>query len=331
MVLNMDSEFPQGSEDNILIVKGRFKSVSMNLYGLFLIIFNNAKQLDTYHVIVSSYSDMYEYEPHISWEKYEEYIVDRKWKGNYNNSMTVSLMEALKKLTEDNKTAKLLFDHTYNYDYDQMDIILYDLINRIIHDKNLVMETIIQEVSSSEFRKVKDDRSKPQETQEDEKPADNEPQNVILQVKPIVAPVKGKPIYELKLGDRIMTRIIPSTPRENYYIDLYNLKEEKGVRPVPASVVDIKAVSGKNNPIEILVEIIPGIYGQFIEDEKQVRLKIFDPSTDTPLAGANSKNTGSQTNSPENNNAPQSKSTFVMAILFLIILALFILLVYISW
>ncbi len=327
----MDSEFPQGSEDNILIVKGRFKSVSMNLYGLFLIIFNNTKQLDTYHVIVSSYSDMYDYEPHISWEKYEEYIVDRKWKGNYNNSMTVSLMEALKKLTEDTKTTKLLFDHTYNYDYDQMDIILYDLINRIIHDKNLVMETIIQEVSAGEFRKVKEDRSKPQEAEEEDKPADSEPKNVILQVKPIVAPVKGKPIYELKLGDRIMIRIIPSTPRESYYIDLYNLKEEKGVRPVPASVVDIKSVSGKNNPIEILVEIIPGVYGQFLEDEKQVRLKIFDPSTDSPLTGANSKSTGSQTPSIENNSAPQSKSTFVMAMLFLIILALFILLVYISW
>jgi hypothetical protein len=212
-----------------------------------------------------------------------------------------------------------------------MDIILYDLINRIIHDKNLILETIIQEVSAGEFRKVKDDRSKPQEAEEEGKSEDSEPKNVILQVKPIVAPVKGKPIYELKLGDRIMIRIIPSTPRENYYIDLYNLKEEKGVRPVPASVVDIKAVSGKNNPIEILVEIIPGVYGQFIEDEKQVRLKIFDPSTDSPLTGANSKNTGSRITSIENNSAPQSKSTFVMSMLFLIILTLFILLVYISW
>jgi len=260
--------------------------------------------------------------------------VDRKWKGNYNNSMTISLMEALKKLTEDNKTSKLLFDHTYNYDYDQMDIILYDLINRIIHDKNLIMETIIQEVSASDFRKVKDDRSRPQETEEEDKPADNEPRNVIIQVKPIVAPVKGKPIYELKLGDRIMIRIIPSSPRENYYIDLYNLKEEKGVRPVPASVVDIKSVTGKNNPIEILVEIIPRVYGQFIEDEKQVRLKIFDPSTDSPLTGLNTRNTGSQSAAAFDSNgsgSPQSKSTLVMAVLFLIILALFILLVYISW
>lgn len=325
----MDSEIPQGSEDNILIVKGRFKSVTMNLYGLFLIIFNNAKQLDTYHVIVSSYSDMYEYEPSISWERYEEYIVDRKWKGNYNNSMTISLMEALKKLTEDNTSARLLFDHTYNYDYDQIDIILYDLINRIIHDKNLIMETIIQEVSSGEFRKVKEDRSRPQEADE-EIQVETESQNIILQVKPIVAPVKGKPIYELKIGDRIMVKITPSSPKENYYIDLYNLKEEKIIRPIPASVVDIKSIAEKNNPVEILVEIIPGVYGKFIEDEKQIKLKVFDPAIDTPLTGLNQKSRETDS-SFEEKAQPLQKSTFVMAILFLIILALFILLVYIGW
>ncbi|MFA5518962.1 MAG: hypothetical protein WDA74_06885 [Spirochaetota bacterium] len=324
----MGSEIPQGSEDNILILKGRFKSVSMNLYGLFLIIFNNTKQFDTYHIIVSSYSDMYEYEPHISWEKYEEYIVDKKWKGSFNNSMTLSLMEGLNNLTQDSNARQLLFDHTYNYNYDQIDVILYDVINRIIHDKNLIMETIIQEVSSNDFRKVKEDRSKPQEADE-EKQIETGKQHIILKVKPIVAPVKGKPIYELKIGDRIMVRIVPSTTKENYYIDLYNLKEEKGIRPIPASVVDIKSTAGKNNPIEILVEIIPGVYGQFIEDEKQVKLRVFDPATDFLLTGGNQKNINSQSSIDEKTSSSE-KSTFVMTMLFLIILALFFFLAYIS-
>ena len=70
----MDSGQTHQSEDNILIVKGRFKSGANNLYGLFLLIFSNMKRLDTHHVIVSSYSDMYDHEPHTSWEKYEEHI-----------------------------------------------------------------------------------------------------------------------------------------------------------------------------------------------------------------------------------------------------------------
>jgi len=326
----MDSGLTQQASENILIVKGRFKSTSMNLYGLFLLIFSTIKKLDIYHVIVSSYSDMYDFEPHTSWERYEEIIVDRKWKGNFNNSMTASIMDAFTKLSEDSRSTKILYDHVYNYDYDQMDLIIYDLINRIIHDKNLTMETIIQEVSSQEFRKIKEDRSKPAEEEKEKERPDDGKQSTILQVKPIVAPINGKPIYSLRIGDRILIKIIPASSRENYYIDLYNLKEEKTIRPVPATVVDIKAGLGKNNPVEILTEIMPGVYGQFSEEEKQVKLKLFDPMTDDTINGKKKGSSGPY-GSSEEESAASMKSIMIMAVLFVVILTLFILLILLSW
>jgi len=274
---------------------------------------------------------MYDLEPHISWDKYEEHIVDRKWKGNFNNSMTASLMDSLDKLSEDQKAMKMLYEYIYNYDYDQMDVIIYDLINRIIHDKNLVMETIIQEVTTQEFRKIKQDRGKPSKAEEnDSEPEDKDRQAVILQVKPIVSPVKGKPIYELRIGDKIMIRIMPSSSREYYYIDLYNLREEKNIRPIPATVIDIKSINAKNNPVEILTEITPGVYGIFTEDEKQVKLKLFDPKTDNTLNSSGGKKASFTGQESQEQVAP-GKSVMIMVILFLIILALFILLISISW
>ncbi len=328
----MDSGLTQQVNENILIVKGRFKSTSMNLYGLFLLIFNTTKRLDTHHVIVSSYSDMYDFEPHTSWERYEEIIVDRKWKGNFNNSMTASIMDAFSKLSEDSRSARILYDHVYNYDYDQMDIIIYDILNRIIHDKNLTMETIIQEVSAQEFRKIKEDRSKPPEQEKEAESEDNNRESTILQVKPIVAPINGKPIYSLRTGDRIVIKLIPASSRENYYIDLYNLREEKTIRSIPATVVDIKAIQGKNNPVEIMTEIMPGVYGQFTEDEKQVKLKLFDPMTDETINGKK-KGTGSITpdTSSNDDSASSTRSIIIMALLFVVILALFIMLIFISW
>ncbi len=326
----MDSGLTQQASENILIVKGRFKSTSMNLYGLFLLIFSTIKKLDIYHVIVSSYSDMYDFEPHTSWERYEEIIVDRKWKGNFNNSMTASIMDAFTKLSEDSRSTKILYDHVYNYDYDQMDLIIFDLINRIIHDKNLTMETIIQEVSSQEFRKIKEDRSKPAEEEKEKEHPDDGKQSTILQVKPIVAPINGKPIYSLRIGDRILIKIIPASSRENYYIDLYNLKEEKTIRSVPATVVDIKAGLGKNNPVEILTEIMPGVYGQFSEEEKQVKLKLFDPMVDDTINGKR-KGSGGPYASNEEESAASMKSIMIMAVLFVVILTLFILLILLSW
>jgi len=276
---------------------------------------------------------MYDLEPHTSWERYEELIVDRKWKGNYNNSMTASIMEAFTKMGEDTRSVRILYEHVYNYDYDQMDIIIYDIINRIIHDKNLVMETIIQEVTAQEFRKIKEDRSKAPSDEDDKDSKSQKKDSTILQVKPIVAPINGKPIYSLRIGDKIMVKIIPATSRENYYIDMYNLKEDKIIRPVPATVVDIKSGIGKNNPVEILAEIIPGVYGLFTEEEKQVKLKLFDPVTDDTINGKR-KASGNNYNghgSSEEEAAASMKSITIMAVLFVIILALFITLIYISW
>jgi len=315
---NMDSGIQENSTDTILIVKGRFKSSSANLYGLFLMIFNQFRKLETYHAIVSSYSDMYEYEPHLSWEKYEEIIVDRKWRGNYNNSMTASIMDAFTNLSNDPKATKLLYDHVYNYDYDQMDIILYDMINRIIHDKNLTMETIIEELSAQEFRQAKESRTTKKEEESPREEEQKKDQSVILQVKPIVAPIHGKPIYSLRIGDRIMLRIMPVSSRENYYIDLFNLREEKTIRPIPATVVDIKASMGKNNPTEILTEISPGVYGLFIEEEKQVKLKLYDPMTD---AAINSKGkTLLPSGVSEEEESSSMKNILILGGLFILIL-----------
>ncbi len=329
----MASESSVQPEGNILIVKGRFKSNSMNLYGLFLLSFNSMKKLDSHHVIVSSYSDMYDLEPGTPWNRYEEYIVDRKWKGNFNNSMTASIMEAFDRLSEDSRVMKNLYDNVYNYDYDQMDLIIYDLINRIIHDKNLIMESLIQEISIQELQNVKDTRSKPQNQAENAAEEKKDSHGVILQVKPVLAPLNGKPIYELRIGDRIMIKIIPSTSKEQYYIDLYNLKDDRGIRVIPATVIDIKSSSVKNSPIELMVEIVPGVYGLCLEDEKLIKLRMFDPKTDS---GINEKEKSSV--KKDNGAYPQpdekgssGKSIMIMAGLFVVILTLFILLLLLSW
>jgi len=326
----MGSELSAQSEGNILIVKGRFKSTSMNLYGLFLITVSSIKKIDSHHVIVTSYSDMYDLDPVTPWYKFEEYIVDRKWRGNFNNSMTASLMDAFTKLSEDTRNMKILYDNIYNYDYDKMDLILYDLINRIIHDKNLVMETLIQEISVQELQNIKDDRSRPQNKNEND-PEKKDTHGPILHVKPVLAPLNGKPIYELRIGDKIMVKIIPNSSQENYYIDLYNLRLEKDIKALPATVIDIKSSAGKNNPIEILGEIMPGVYGLCKEDEKLVKLKMYDPRSDNGINENDKTAVKKDTPGSYTEASSSGKSVIIMAILFVIILFLFILLMMLSW
>ncbi len=315
-------------ENSILILKSRFKSNSMSLYGILLMIFNRSQDLDSFNTVVSTYSTIYETEPHIGWEKFEEAIMELKWKGNFNNSMTASLMNQISAIGRDVNMKNQLYDYLNNYDYDNVETFMFDALNRIIHDKNLILEVGIQEVTPEEFREVKEKRAK---SADEPKEAPVEDGSAILPVEPILSPVKGKPIFELKIGDKIMAKIIPNSDRANYFIDLLDLRYDGGIRPTPCEVIDIKS-TGKNAPIEILTQIGPGIYGKCSEDEKQVKLRIYDPSTDAPPVKASQakKAVAKAEQAAAEPAAGFNKSTYLIIGLFALILVIFVLLIYLS-
>jgi len=317
--------------DHFIIIKGRFKALSMNLYGLFIIIFNQDKRIDTYNIAVSTFSNIYENEPHLPWDKYEQMILELKWKGNFNANLTSSIMDNFKEISAEDIKTNQLYDYANSYDYNSLDTYLFDTINRVVHDKNLVLETSIQEVTAEEFAQTKEKRYN---KVEDKSTSETELEEgaVILNIQPILAPVKGKPIYELKIGDRIMTKIIPNTDRANYFIDLLGLRVENHIKPIATEVIDIKS-DGKSEPLEILTRIGPGIYGKCIEDERQVKLRLYDALIDGPLTQKviPKRTQPSPTSVATYEDAGFSKLTYVIISLFVLLLIIFVLLIYISF
>ena len=272
---NIDNEY------NYYILKGRFKSNSLKFYGLFLIIYNRRGDIDVNHILVSYYSNTYDLEPHSPWETYEESILKQKWSDDYNPSMTASLQDMIDAIAKDNNLRLQLFESIRNYEHDNIELTMMEKINRVIHDKNLILETGIQEVMEEDFRKSKQNEFTSSNIQDKDKNSLHEDGAVILQIQLILAPVSGKAIYEIKVGDKIMTKIVANNDRANYFIDLLDLRVEGYIKPVPCEIVDIKS-EGKSSPIEILTKIGPGIYGKCIEDERQVKLRMYNPEIDDP-------------------------------------------------
>lgn len=324
--------------DNYIVIKGRFKSVGSNLYGLYMLLLNSNKMIESPNVVISTYSEVYDTEPHGSWDKFEESIADHKWKGNFNANLTTSMINEFKRFSAELRSVTFLYDYAFNYDYDKMDVILFDLINRVLHDKALSMETGLQEVTGFEIKQVKENRSKTK-TDNQPKPAADfkiEPGTALLPIKPILSPVQGKPIYELKIGDRIMARIEPKTDRANYYIDTLNLRQNNQIKPVAVQVIDIKAGTGKSNPTEILTEITKGVYGRFSEEENSVKVRVYSSETDGPIEKASAQ----QKSQPKVELRPIdqdedsyrfSKGTIVMIILFTVMVSLFAFLMLLIW
>jgi hypothetical protein len=335
---NMSPEVNELSDENILVLKAKFKAVPSNIYGLMILLFNSSKEFETYNVVVSTYSDIYKNELNMDWNEYEEIIVDMKWKGQFNNNLTSSIMDNLNSFQGELDNINLLYDHIYNYNYKELEVVVFDLINRIIHDKNLILETVIQEVTPSDYVNIKEQRSKPKEEEEKSEETGNSAEkasgSVILPIDLILSPVKGKPIYNLKIGDRLMVRIKPTSDRANYLIDDLDLKNEKNIKPVPAEIIDIKAGTQRNDPIEILTKIIPGYFGKSFENEKQVKLRMFDPSVDEEINLKNIKpleEKTEKTRGKEQGESIMNRGTLVMLVLLLLILLLFAMLIMMNW
>lgn len=270
-------------------IKTRFKSSARSLYGLILLSFNPTGNIESYHVIASTFSELYQIDLDANWNEYENNIVQTKWGGKYNQNVTRDLQMQIESLIEDSFQRTHLFDASSDYDYGTVEQIMFDSVKRIIQDKNLKLEIAIQEVTEAEIAEVKEKREQDRllkYAKTDNKISLDSFQldegSVLLSATMMLSPVKGKQLSEIRLGDRIMVKLDPTTTNGQHYIDHYNLRDETVIRPIPAQVIDIKAPS-KNDPMQLLLMIEQGVYCKCTEEERQVKLRMFDPVTDRPV------------------------------------------------
>ncbi|MBP7901946.1 MAG: hypothetical protein KA015_03915 [Spirochaetes bacterium] len=276
------SSFPDSDEMNFFI-KGRFKAGTQNLFGILSIQFDQNGDILNNHIVITSFSDIYNISIDDSWKKFEDTVTQYKWKGTYNTSLTNSLYAQLEKLKQDTSYNEQLFSFVSSSDDSGVNVSIYDLLNRILHDKQLLLDTRIERVSRDQVLEIKMKKS----AYEAEHKAESSKtpsfaygkDAQVISASPILSPVKGKPIYELRIGDRIMIKPDASNQTAQHFIELYHLRLDNRVKPVPAEIVDIKADS-KTSPIEIICRINQNYYAKCFEDERQVKLRIYDPRID---------------------------------------------------
>jgi hypothetical protein len=321
-----------------VFVKTKFKSTTRNIYGLLLVCFNPNSMVDNLHIIATTFSEIYDTDTHEGWEYFEEQIIKTQWGGKYNQNITRDLKIQFDGMFEDQFLRTQLFEAASDYDYGSAEQIIYDGIKRILQDKNLKIEVSIQEVSDDEINAVRQSREKARQA-EIQGPDDDEfhieSGATMLPAGLVLAPVNGKPLYEIRIGDKIMIKLDHKSQKCQQFISLYQLKtEDRTYLPVPADVIDIKAPS-KNDPVQILTRIEDGVYAKTVEEERQVKLRMFNQVNDRTIKQMkNASKTGktvSTHSSRVESTSSGSNMTIVLSItlallLFILIVAIFMLL-----
>jgi hypothetical protein len=257
-----------------IILKGRFKGLDSNSFGLFIIFLNEElRMVENLIAVVSHFSSLYDTDPAVPWDSLEENLINLKWKGDISVNITIDLQNYLESAL-DRDRGNELYQLVKNNDITRMESLLQAILMKPLNDRNVHIETHSEYVSNAEMSSRRAERNK--STKKDEATASNESSETIkdaIEVDLVLAPVSGIPVYELAKGDKIMVRINDKFPKGKHYIDLLGARVEGNIIPVPAEVTDIK--KNDQNEYSILCMIREDIYGRAVETE-QVKLKKYD-------------------------------------------------------
>ncbi|MGB9621945.1 MAG: hypothetical protein ACP5PT_05865 [Brevinematia bacterium] len=268
------------------IIKCRFKAISTNTFGLVFISFNLlSKNLEKVHVAASHFSSIYENNPQMPWYDFEDKIVNIKWRGEYSISITNDVHKAIdSELRSEERVDEFVYYISRNA-VPKLSEFLQNMLQRPTGDRNVSVDLEVELASQEEVEEVnvkrmkKESEKKAQATQQAPKQDQQDefnlpPNSIILESSLVLSPITGIPVYELKPGDKVLTRITEKTQRGQYFKELLGAinpqtNEEK---PIPSTIEQIKVV-GKN--YVILTSIGPGIYGKSIEEDN-VKVKKYE-------------------------------------------------------
>jgi len=279
------------TDNSYILIKGRFKAIASSAYGLVIVFMDNlTKNVEKVDLVASHFSTIFDNNnPNMPWSELESLITRMKWKGEYATTLTHDIQASIEDLFQPNTGRGLdVWNGIKKGQLNKVVNIFEEYLVRPTGDKSIKIELTIETVTKSEIEEVRRSREQkdnkdafkitPSSTpvQKSEVDMKLEESAVVLEVSLVLSPVSGKPIYELKEGDKILIKISEQSSRGQYFIDLLNASENNEILPLPSSVMKVSK-EGKMNTV--LVSIGPGIYGKSM-DEDTVKVKMFDAALD---------------------------------------------------
>jgi hypothetical protein len=290
--------YPEEEGSYYTILKGRFRAVETNTFGLFMIYLNEKEQkVENAVAIASHYSTIFDFDPHLPWYEFEENIKNKKWKGEFTSALSYELQSYLENSLELDRGYEL-YHLVKNLEQMKIESLLQAILIKPLADKNIMIETDSEFITRETMNATRDARDSRRLGGAGGKqgllrpigpsgPSDalntgyvpsfaagqTDVVKDVIDVDLVLAPVSGTPLSDLQEGDIIMVRINDKTTKGNYYIDLLGSRVNGDVVPFPAEVVEISRDT--DGAYVIFCELDEEVLGKAIEPES-VKVKRYD-------------------------------------------------------
>ena len=282
---NLSNDIEVGFDiPSYIFIKLHVSSTKYNLLSVVLLKINNnnkiLENIDAVAIKLSQFSEPININD--SWLKHRNYINKKRFSAKYDNKLTLGIINEINNLTNYSIAYENLIEEILKAQRQKqlsnIGDILKPYFSRVMFDKGILIEVntelvLKQDIDDSNLR----EENKPHHefssspnlgTHGDD--FFNVSNGTLFSCAPVVAPVNGTPIFNLRVGDQIMVKLLKSNAYEEKLKNLFKIITSNSDSPyVPAKIVKIRK---EENEYSILVKIENKVFGKIFETE-QIKIK----------------------------------------------------------
>ncbi len=298
-----------GSYKDLYAIKGKFSSSSV--YGAFLIFYNIVYfQITDYYGIISHSFDVDDIKTNVDWRIFEDEITKNLEKHEHDDvlgshmkesvaaGLTMQFGTELKKLLEHND--QIGVNHMFQkLCQDKLGFPNLKISVDFNHISSLDMElysTSSKKLTPDELKGVEREEEKINDIEKMEDDTDDplggKNVKLVLEGTLILAPIKGKEISSLSVGDRVKLNLIGKNPKAISLAKAFKAYEDGKMLPIAGRIVSIKKLPAGG--YKIFVVVAKGIFIKIEEEEEQIKVLMDELG----VIGASDKTSDSSISTP---------------------------------
>jgi len=266
------------AEESFYFIKMTAKEPSSRTYVLLCIVVpENKSGVDRMDLVVSQNPETVAIGPSDSYRDCRNKIQKITLSGAVLQSATQGLSSYLKESFGMESYMIEFFHYLEHFEEEKLKSLLMQSVHRVMGKGEQDSILYLSKVTKSELEAVSNSNKQEEQTKQEEVipiPASVPKDAKLVNFQFILSPVTGTSVSELRKEDLVMIKILPDSDETKTLIETMKLKDEAGViHPCPATIIDFIR---HERAVEIIVKIDENVYGRCIEDEMNIRVKMYE-------------------------------------------------------
>jgi len=276
-------------------VKCSFKGEFSGYQGLLFLLGDfSERNFDRSYLLIASDPGIMGTRTDMGWQVFESAMLDAKLQGKVAPNLTSDFERKLREKLSSETGQELLRILERGDDAGFQETFLYE-IGRMIGDSEVALQAHIERLSREDVHPPTEQReeaspasSRGEESVGGENYAPAAPQvstaAMVVKIDPILSPVTGVAVADLKPGDRILTKIVESTDAARILGQI--ILQGGGAADIPGAVVaEVIAVEESDTErMRLRVHLMPGVEG-IVPVAKEIKIRrTQDAAVGAPMA-----------------------------------------------